>query len=139
MKKKLWIWIPILGGLTALGQWVSKRIMTIKREFPVTIIGKKEQLRITDQASKPQIGIVGSQVELDLTALEVTEEARDINLETMAAHVVIRVPDGWYVKVKGRMAVAMVDNYTMVNEKEGPELYVHVHAIGTKIIIVNQF
>ncbi len=139
MKKRTLLWIPILGGLVASGQWISKRIMTIKHEFPVTVIGKKERIRITDNESKPQIGLVGSKVELDLTALEAMEEARDIRLETLAAHVVIRVPEGWYVKVKGRMAVAMVDNYTMVNEKEGPELYVHVNAIGTKIIIVNQF
>lgn len=93
-------------------------------------------LKPTQDDVKAEISL--SNITLDYRHFTQWEQPYKLVLSIRCASVRVLVPKEWYVKVKGRISMTLLDNYTETYKQDKGQLELEIKSFGGKILVINE-
>lgn len=138
--KKILGWIGALIGFFAIGNAVYafyQKLHFDKKEedYDVVITCDYKKFDMSNENMVNKVAVVLGGVHFDFTQCFQYDIPYELDLTLRYGSATIVVPKGWFVKASGTITASGIENMTIFNEKENPEIRLLVNAqfAGVKI------
>ncbi len=111
-------------------------MMTMQKKIKKCL--KHEHLHLKPVDTNVDTSVCLSNITLDYRHVKKGNNPCKLKLTVKGSNVRVLVPKEWYVKIKGKMSLSLLDNYTETYKQETPHLAMEIQSTGGKILIINE-
>lgn len=140
--KKILKWIAAILGLFAVGNafyglYQKLQFEKEKEDYDLLLSCAFKKLDMSNENMVNKIAVVMGALHLDFTQCFQYDIPYELDLTLRYAGVTIAVPKGWFVKTSGTITASGIENMTIFNEKDNPEIHLQVNTqfAGIKVVI----
>lgn len=127
----------VLAGNAIYALYLKFHYDKRKKDYDVLVSCNHKKLDMSNENIVNKIGIILGSIQLDFTQCFQYDIPYELELTIFYGAAEIVVPKGWFVKTTGKITASGIENMTIFNEKENPEirLTVNTQFAGVKITV----